>query len=126
MIMAVIMGPMATAEAASTVAKSKVVLAFDFSDNSVPASVSKGTFHIIVNVLPEHTSGMVRIVASPPASMAVFFAPQTCAYKKIVKNQIKCGFRFTTEGVWSVHAQYKAKANGAVASSAVARLRVAK
>lgn len=124
--MAAIMGPMMAVGESSAAAKSKVVLSFDFSDNNVPASVTKGTFHIIVNVLPEHTSGMVRIVASPPASMAVFIAPETCAYQKIVKSQIKCGFRFTTEGVWSVHAQYEPSSKAKVSSSAVARLRVAK
>jgi len=111
---------------ASASTSSNLVLSFDFSDNSTPASVSNGKFHIIVNVLPERTSGMVRIVASPPASMAVFIAPETCAFQKIVKSQIKCSFHFTTEGVWSVHAQYERAAKGTIAANAVARLRVAK
>jgi hypothetical protein len=115
---------MAVINDATATTQSKIVLSFDFSDNSVAASATKGTFHIIVNVLPEHTSGMVRIIASPPAAMAVFFAPETCSFQKIVKNQIKCGFKFTTQGVWSVHAQYEAAAKGKITSNAVARLRV--
>jgi len=124
LLIAAILGPVAMTNGANASTNSKIVLSFDFSDNSAAASASKGKFHVIVNVLPEHTNGMVRIVASPPAAMAVFIAPEVCSYKKIVKNQIHCSFHFTTVGVWSLNAQFEHAAKGKVTSNAIARLRV--
>ena len=101
----------------------KVTLSFDYSDNSAPASASSGTFNIIVDVLPERTPGVVKIIAvSPDGSGADNL---TCSVQAVQQSQVECGFNFTTSGVWSIHALYSVTAKDDVSAFARTNLRVA-
>lgn len=101
---------------------SKVKLSFDYSDNNSPASASNGTFNIIVDVLPEHTPGVVRIVAYSPDGFSV--DSLTCTYQAVVKSRVECAFNFTSSGVWSIHVQYAASAKDDSIATAKTNLRV--
>lgn len=100
----------------------RVSLSFDYSDNDIAASVSKGSFNIIVNVLPEHATGLIRMVAVAPAGANV--NNLVCSFQWISKSQSECSFDFTATGVWGVHAQYQVVPKTDVVSSAVTNLRV--
>lgn len=81
-----------------------IVLSFDFSNNSQPASVSNGAFNITVDVLPEHTAGFVRVTAFAPDGSGN--TPVVCDYQAVQQSQVQCSFNFTTNGLWSVKAQF--------------------
>jgi len=100
----------------------KVTLAFDYSHNSVPASASSGTFNINVDVLPEHTPGMVRIVASSPAGLSS--GDLVCTYQDVVQSEVDCSFNFTSSGVWSIRAQFAPSKSDSVSAVATTNLRV--
>jgi hypothetical protein len=97
-------------------------LSFDYSDNVNPASASNGEFNIIVDVIPAHTSGVVRIVAVAP--IAADEPNLVCAYQTISYSQVECAFNFTSSGVWIIHAFYATSSKDVVSQSAVASLRV--
>jgi hypothetical protein len=97
-------------------------LSFDYSDNTTPASASNGVFNVIVDIIPAHTAGVVRIVAVAPASAN---EPNlVCAYQVISHSQVECAFNFSASGVWSIHADYATTAKDTVSSIATANLRV--
>jgi hypothetical protein len=100
-----------------------VVLSFDFSDNSAPASASNGSFNIITDVLPEHTGGVVRMVATAPDSSNL--PNLVCGYQAVQQSQVECAFNFTTPGVWSIKSQYATDTKSDVSSVSTTRLRVA-
>jgi hypothetical protein len=102
---------------------SKVTLSFDYSDNSAPASASNGLFNIIVDVLPEHTPGVVKIVAVAPDSANV--DNLTCNYQSVQQSQVECAFNFTASGVWSIRALYSVTPKDDVTAFARTNLRVA-
>ncbi|MGA2432314.1 MAG: hypothetical protein ABSG09_02530 [Acidimicrobiales bacterium] len=99
-------------------------LSFNYSDNTSPASASNGTFNIIVDVIPAHTTGVVRLVAVAPASAN---EPNlVCAFQAITYSQVECAFNFTASGVWSIHADYATSTKDPVnvSATAIANLRV--
>jgi len=97
-------------------------LSFDYSDNTSPPSASNGTFNIIVDVLPSHTAGVVRMVATAPASAN---EPNlVCAFQTISYSQVECAFNFTASGVWTIKADYSDNAKDPISATAVANLRV--
>ena len=97
-------------------------LSFDYSDNTSPASASNGVFNIIVDVIPSHTAGFVRIVAVAPASAD---DPNlVCAFQAVTYSQVECAFNFTASGVWSIHADYTTNVKDPVTATAIANLRV--
>lgn len=100
-----------------------VVLSFDFSDNSAYAALSNGAFNIITDVLPEHTGGVVRMVAIPPDISGL--PNLICPFQPVQQSQVECAFNFTTNGVWSIRAQYATDARSDVSSTSRTRLRVA-
>lgn len=102
---------------------SSVVLAFDFSDNSTPASASNGPFNIIADVLPEGTGGIVRMVAIPPADSNL--NNLICKFQPVQQAQVECAFNFTTNGVWSIKAEYSTDLKSDVSSVSITQLRVA-
>jgi hypothetical protein len=109
--------------AADNSGNGNVVLSFDFSDNSAPASASNGTFNVIADVLPEHTGGVVRMVAVAPDNSGS--ANLVCPFQPVQQSQVECNFDFTTNGVWTVKAQYVPDVKSDVASVSITRLRVA-
>ncbi len=99
-----------------------ITLSFDYSDNTTPASASNGVFNVIVDVIPAHTPGAVKIVATAPANSG---DPNlVCAFQNIAKDHVECAFNFTSSGVWSIHALYATSAKDPVTVSAIANLRV--
>jgi hypothetical protein len=99
-----------------------VVLSFDFSDNGAAASASGANFNIITDVLPEHTGGVVRMLAySPDSSTTVALL---CDFQPVVQSQVECGFNFTEDGVWTIKSQYATDTKSAVSSVSITRLRV--
>ena len=102
--------------------QNSVVLSFDFSDNSVPASASNGTFNVIADVLPEHTGGVVRMVAIAPA--AANQPNIVCSYQPVQQCQVECGFNFSADGVWQIRAEYSTDTKSAYSSVSVTALRV--
>lgn len=115
---------------------SNVLLAFDFSDNSGPPTVSSGpssvsqgpspasagAFNIIVDVFPESTGGYVRVVAVPPA--AANESNLDCSFQAVQQAQVECAFNFDTPGVWKIHAQYETGLKLGVSSESITNLRV--
>jgi hypothetical protein len=101
---------------------SNIVLSFDFSDNSAPASASNGLFNVIANVLPEHTGGVVRMVAIAPDNSGV--SNLVCPFQPVQKSQVECAFNFTSNGVWSIKAQFAPDNKSDVSSISITRLRV--
>ena len=100
----------------------KVVLSFDYSDNSAPASASNGPFNVIVDVLPGSATGLVRMFAVAPADKND--SNLVCHFQWISKSQAECAFNFPDNGVWSIHAQYIAAPQTDVVIVAVTNLRV--
>ncbi|HVA70775.1 MAG TPA: hypothetical protein VNF08_05580 [Acidimicrobiales bacterium] len=100
-----------------------VVLSFDFSDNSAPASLSNGPFNVIADVLPEHTGGVVRMIAIAPDNAGV--SNLVCSFQPVQQSQVECAFNFTSNGVWTVKAQYAPDVRSDVVSVSITRLRVA-
>jgi hypothetical protein len=107
---------------ADSPAPSNIVLSFDFSDNSAPASASNGPFNVIANVLPEHTGGVVRMVAIAPDNSGN--SNLVCPFQPVQQSQVECAFNFTTNGVWSIKAQFAPDNKSDVSSISITRLRV--
>jgi hypothetical protein len=101
---------------------SRVHLSFDFSDNSDAASASGGSFNIITDVLPEHSSGVVRMVAVAPAGSGL--ANLVCRYQVISASQVECGFNFSVNGTWGIRTQYAANRVTDVSATAVTNIYV--
>jgi len=99
-----------------------VVLSFDFSDNSAPASATNGPFNIITDVLPEHTGGFVRMIAISPDNSSL--PNLVCSYAPVQQSQVECAFSFTTNGVWTIRTQYATDMKSDASSTSVTRLRV--
>ncbi len=100
----------------------KVVLSFDYSDNTSPASASNGTFNVIVNVLPGSATGLVRMFAVAPADKND--SNLVCRFQWINQSQAECAFNFPDNGVWAIHAQYITAPQTDVVGVAVTNLRV--
>ncbi|MHB1208634.1 MAG: hypothetical protein ACYC1I_02875 [Acidimicrobiales bacterium] len=107
----------------TTTIPSKVTLSFDYSDNSSPASASNGRFNIIVDVLPEQTPGVVKIIAVAPDSSGV--DNLACNLQAVQRSQVECAFNFTASGVWSIRALYSVTPKSDVTAFARTNLRVA-
>ncbi len=115
-------GFLALPAGADTTTPPGTTLSFDYSDNTSPASASNGTFNIIVDVIPEHTSGVVRIIAAAPANSDD--SNLVCNFQQISYSQVECAFNFTSSGVWAIHAYYATSTKDPVTATAVASLRV--
>ncbi len=100
----------------------KVTLSYDFSANSVAPSASGPNFIIEVDVLPEHTPGVVRVVAVAPDNSGVNNI--VCRFQTVDKSQVSCSFNFTAAGTWKIHAQYATDTNSDVSAWAVTNIRV--
>jgi hypothetical protein len=100
----------------------RVSMSFDYSDNAAPASASSGTFNVIVDVLPVHNAGLIRMVAVAPSDDNI--ANVVCSFQSISQNQVECSFNFPVSGVWSIHAQYQVVPKTDVIASVVTNLRV--
>ncbi len=99
-----------------------ITLSFDFSDNGAAPSVSGGTFNVGVDVLPEQTPGVVRMVAVAPADSG---APtMVCRFQDVVNSRVRCAFTFTVSGTWTLHAQYAPDRLSPVAAAATTNIRV--
>ncbi|MGD0054923.1 MAG: hypothetical protein ABSC34_05740 [Acidimicrobiales bacterium] len=101
---------------------SSIALSFDFSDNSAPAAVSNGPFSVTVDVLPEHTPGVIRITADAPDGSGT--SPVVCSYQTVEQSQVECNFNFTTSGLWSLRADFASSDKSQVEVYAVTILRV--
>ena len=112
----------ATAPAGADPIPNRITMSYDYSDNDAAASVSNGSFSIIVNVLPEHYSGLVRMIAVAPADSNA--SNLVCYFQWVDSGQAECSFNFTTNGVWAIHAQYEAAPKTEVIATAVTNLRV--
>jgi len=99
-----------------------VLMSFDYSDNTSPASVSNGPFNVIVDVLPGNTTGLVRMFAVAPASTND--SNIVCRFQWINQSQVECAFNFPDNGVWEIHAQYVIAPQTDVVAVAVTNLRV--
>jgi hypothetical protein len=108
--------------AAADSSSGKVLLSFDYSDNSAPASVSNGSFNVIVDVLPGDATGLVRMFAVAPASTNDSII--VCRFQWINQSQAECDFNFPDNGVWAIHAQYVLGPQTDVVGVAVTNLRV--
>ena len=108
--------------AAADSSSSKALLSFDYSDNSAPASVSNGSFNVIVDVLPGDATGLVRMFAVAPASTNDSII--VCRFQWINQSQAECAFNFPDNGVWAIHAQYVLGPQTDVVGVAVTNLRV--
>jgi hypothetical protein len=100
----------------------KVLLSFDYSDNSAPPSASNGSFNVIVDVLPGDATGLVRMFAVAPASTND--SNIVCHFQWINQSQVECAFNFPDPGVWAIHSQYVVAPQTDVVAVAVTNLRV--
>jgi hypothetical protein len=100
----------------------KVLLSFDYSDNTAPPSVSNGPFNVIVDVLPGDTTGLVRMFAVAPLSTGD--SNIVCRFQWINQSQAECAFNFPDPGVWAIHSQYVVVPQTDVVAVAVTNLRV--
>ena len=100
----------------------KVLMSFDYSDNTAPASASSGSFNIIVDVLPGGATGLVRMFAVAPDSTND--SNIVCHFQWINQSQVECAFNFPDPGVWAIHAQYVVVPQTDVVAVAVTNLRV--
>lgn len=119
-----LMGGTAGAQAAHSAADAPVILAFDFSDNSQPASVSHNGFNITVDVLSltSGTGGVVRMVAIAPADSTS--SNVVCGFQAVRQGQVECAFNFTATGVWRIRAEWAPTTHDAVAVASQTVLRV--
>jgi hypothetical protein len=99
-----------------------IVLSYDFSNNNQPAAVSNGPFNVTIDVLPEHTAGVVRVTADAPDGSGN--APVVCDYQLVQQSQVQCSFNFTTNGLWSIKADFAAGPKQPAQVFAVTVLRV--
>jgi hypothetical protein len=98
------------------------VLSYDYSSNNQSPAVSNGAFSVIVDVLPEHTQGVIKVTAvAPDGSGSV---PLVCAYQTVQQSRVTCSFNFTTNGLWSLRANFALDAKSTVEVVAVTVLRV--
>jgi hypothetical protein len=98
------LGLLALPAGADSSSDNPVQLAFDLGDNADVASASSGVFNVIVDVLPEHTPGVVRVVAIAPSDANV--SNLVCRYQTVSRSKVECGFNFTASGTWRIRAQY--------------------
>ncbi len=117
-------GGTAGAQAAHALADSPVILAFDFSDNSQPASVSHNGFNITADVLSltGDAGGVVRIVAIAPANSQS--SNLVCGFQAVRQGQVECAFNFTATGVWRIRAEWAPTTHDTVAVVSQTVLRV--
>jgi hypothetical protein len=47
-----------------------------------------------------------------------------CGYQPVQQSQVECNFNFSTNGVWSIKAQYSVDTKSAISSVSVTSLRV--
>lgn len=113
---------MALPASSDPVNPANIVLSFDYSDNSAPASVSNGQFKVIVDVVPGSVSGILRMFAVAPADKND--SNLVCRFQAISQSQVECSFKFPDNGVWAIHAQYEVAPQTDVAAVAVTNLRV--
>ena len=99
-----------------------IVLSYDFSNNSASPAVGSGLFNITVDILPEHTAGVVKITAVAPDGSASI--PLVCAFQPVQQSQVQCFFNFTTNGLWSIRAIFAPDAKSTSQVVAVTVLRV--
>jgi hypothetical protein len=111
---------------ADVVIPSNVVLSFDFSNNSVPATTDGGAFdiafYVIADVLPQNTGGVVRMVAIAPANSTVNNI--VCGFQPVQQGEVECAFNFTADGVWTVRAEYATDTKSGISSVSSTSLRV--
>jgi hypothetical protein len=100
----------------------KVLLSFDYSDNTSPPSASNGSFNVIVDVLPGDSTGLVRMFAVAPQSTGD--SNIVCKFQWIDQSQVECAFNFPDPGVWAIHSQYVVAPQTDVVAVAVTNLRV--
>ncbi len=100
----------------------RVILSFDFSDNTAAASASQGTFNVVVDVLPDGAAGLIRMFAVAPAGTND--SNLVCRFHWINQAQVECAFNFPDNGVWAIHAQYQIVPDTDVVGVAVTNLRV--
>lgn len=100
----------------------KIALSYDFSDNGSPASASGGTFYVSVDVLPEVTTGVVRVVAIAPGDSGV--NNLVCRFQTIAQSRVKCGFDFTAPGTWAIRSQFAPNVSSDVSVVAITNIRV--
>ena len=119
-----LVGGTAGAQAAHSAADAPVILAFDFSDNSQPASVSHNGFNITTDVLSltNGAGGVVRMVAIAPATSTS--SNLVCGFQVVRQGQVECSFNFTTTGVWRIRAEWAPSTHDAVAFASQTVLRV--
>lgn len=117
-----VVAPVGADSSGPSVGPDKVSLSYDFSDNNDPASASGGVFNIIANVRPEHTPGVVRMVAVAPPDAGV--ANLVCRFQNVVHSTVECGFNFTAGGTWAIHVQYAANRDSDVSATAVTNISV--
>jgi|ERR1017187_467303 hypothetical protein len=99
-----------------------IVLSYDYSSNNQSPTVSNGPFSVIVDVLPEHTQGAIKVTAvAPNGSGSV---PLVCAFQTVQQSRVTCSFNFTTNGLWSIRADFAPDAKSSVEVFAVTVLRV--
>lgn len=97
-------------------------LSFDFSDNGAPPSASGANFHIIVDVLPERTPGLVRVVATAPQGAGV--SNLVCGFQPVFRSRVECSFNFSAGGTWSIRAQYATTTTSGVTAVTDTNIRV--
>jgi hypothetical protein len=99
-----------------------ITLSYDFSDNGAAPSVSGGAFNVGVDVLPEQTPGVVRMVAVAPADSGA--STMVCRFQDVTNSRVRCAFTFTVSGTWTLHAQYAPDRFSPVAAAATTNIRV--
>ncbi len=119
-----LLGGTAGAQAAHAVSDAPVILAFDFSDNSQPASVSHNGFNITADdlSLTGDAGGVVRMVAIAPANSQS--SNLVCGFQAVREGQVECAFNFTSTGVWRIRAEWAPTTHDAVAVASQTVLRV--
>lgn len=102
--------------------QSTLALSYDYSDNDAAPAVSNGPFNVIVDVLPEPQSGLVRMIAIAPDNST---SPNiVCPLQSLQQSQVECSFRFTDSGIWKIRAQYLTDPKGDVVLGSITKLRV--
>lgn len=101
---------------------SKIHLSFDFSDNSDPASASSDSFNIIADVLPEHSPGVVRMVAVAPSDSNL--SNLICRYQAVQRSRVECAFNFSVSGTWEIKSQYATSRSADVSATVVTNIDV--
>lgn len=100
----------------------RITLSYDFSDNGSSASASGGTFYVAVDVLPEETTGVIRVVAIAPGDSGV--SNLVCRFQTIDHSHVRCGFDFTAPGTWAIRSQFAPNESSDVSAVAITNIRV--